>query len=171
MHDTGFPYSSNPDAKVLILGSMPGKKSLLEDQYYAHPQNVFWPIMGQLFEFEEKMDYEKRLLCLGENGVALWDVAYQCVRPGSLDSAIKMESVVANNFEHFFSDHPDIHAIFFNGRKAEELYRRLVQKNLPPAFQQIKSHLLPSTSPANAGMNRTQKLDHWKIVRQTLEIG
>ncbi|PJA31700.1 MAG: DNA-deoxyinosine glycosylase [Zetaproteobacteria bacterium CG_4_9_14_3_um_filter_53_7] len=169
MTDTGFPYSANSNAQVLILGSMPGRKSLAEDQYYAHPQNGFWSIMGELFGFDTGLAYEERLARLREVGVALWDTAHQCIRPGSLDSAIEIESVVANDFESFFKGHHQIRTIFFNGRKAEELYRRLVQTNLSPEFQQIEQHLLPSTSPANAAMNRSQKLEQWKIVRDTLE--
>ena len=169
MTDTGFPYSANRNTKVLILGSMPGRKSLIEDQYYAHPQNAFWPIMGELFGFDAGLAYEERLARLREARVALWDTAHQCVRPGSLDSAIKLETVVANDFESFFNTHQEIRAIFFNGRKAEELYRRLIQPNLSPEFQQIEQYLLPSTSPANAAMSRAQKCASWKKVRDTLE--
>ncbi len=171
MPDTGFPYSASPHAKILILGSMPGRKSLIEDQYYAHPQNGFWPIMGELIGFEAGMEYEERLTRLREAGVALWDTAHQCVRPGSLDSAIELETVLANDFESFFKIHQKIRAIFFNGRKAEELYRKLVQPDLSSEFKQIETHILPSTSPANAVMNRSQKLEAWNIIIQTLETG
>lgn len=171
MSDRGFSYSANSNAKVLILGSMPGVKSLEKAEYYAHPQNGFWPIMGALFGFDATLGYQERLARLRENSVALWDVAHQCVRPGSLDSAIKMESVVANDFETLFKTHPHIRTIFFNGRKAEELYLRLVFASLSPEFQQIDQQLLPSTSPANALMSRMQKLEQWKIIQHTLEIG
>lgn len=171
MHDTGFPYCANGTARILILGSMPSRKSLMADQYYAHPQNVFWPIMADIFSFDAELAYKQRLALLRKNHVALWDVAYQCIRPGSLDSAIKIESVVANDFITFFNAHPQICAIFFNGRKAEELFRRLVQAELPKTWQQVKQHLLPSTSPANAALSRIQKLEAWKIIMQTLENG
>ncbi|OIO69630.1 MAG: DNA-deoxyinosine glycosylase [Zetaproteobacteria bacterium CG1_02_53_45] len=171
MYDTGFPCAANPDARVLILGSMPSRKSLKKAEYYGHPRNGFWPIMGELFGFNSELDYKLRLTQLREADVALWDVAFQCVRPGSMDSAIELETVVANDFETFFQRHRKIHAIFFNGRKAEELYRKLVQPNLTSEFRQLATHLLPSTSPANAGMNRSQKLEQWKIVRHTLENG
>ncbi|ATX81478.1 G/U mismatch-specific uracil-DNA glycosylase [Mariprofundus ferrinatatus] len=170
MTETGFPYSANRDAKVLILGSMPSRKSLAAAQYYAHPQNGFWPIMGELFGFDPSLAYEARLESLRANGIALWDVAYQCVRPGSLDSAIEMESVVANDFATFLAAHPHIRVIFFNGRKAEELFRRLVLPRLPAPLHDIERQLLPSTSPANASIRREQKLESWKIVRQALEI-
>lgn len=148
---------------------MPGVKSLAKAEYYAHPQNAFWPIMAALFGFDAAIAYEERLAQLRESCVALWDVAHQCVRPGSLDSAIEIDSVVANDFEAFFKIHPQVRTIFFNGRKAEELYRRLVFASLSPEFQQIDQQLLPSTSPANALMSRMQKLEQWKIIQTPLK--
>ncbi len=150
---------------------MPSRKSLAADQYYAHPQNAFWPIMAELFDFDPCHDYEERLQQLRKKRIALWDVAFQCIRPGSLDSAIELETVVANGFDDFFMQHPDIRTIFFNGRKAEVLYLKLVQPKLSFALQQIEKCLLPSTSPANAAMSRAQKIEKWKIVRDTLETG
>lgn len=121
--------------------------------------------MAELFDFDAKLAYEERLARLRENHVALWDVAHQCIRPGSLDSAIDIKSVVANDFMSFFKAHPHIRTIFFNGRKAEELYRKLVQVGLLETYQRFEQHLLPSTSPANAGMTRPQKLAAWRIVK------
>ncbi len=169
MHDTGFPYSASPDARVLILGSMPSRKSLAEVQYYAHPRNAFWPIMGALFDFDPCLDYQARLSKLRENGVALWDVAHRCVRPGSLDAA--MREVEANDFATFLKAHPHIRAIFFNGHKAEELYRRLVLPSLTTERQRLERHLLPSTSPAHAARDFTEKLADWQAVRRALETG
>lgn len=167
MLDTGFPYSADPDARVLILGSMPGRKSLDESQYYAHPQNAFWPIMGELFGFSPALPYAERLEQLRDKGVALWDVAHRCIRPGSLDSAIR--NTEPNDFSSFFAAHTLVRTIFFNGRKAEELFRRHVLPTLPEEFARIERHLLPSTSPANAALNRTQKLAAWTIVSHALE--
>jgi len=164
--DSGFPYVADSDARILILGSMPSRKSLAATQYYAHPQNAFWPIMAALFDYDAGLSYEEHLKKLSTNHVALWDVAHQCIRPGSLDSAIDINSVVPNDIAALLADHPHIHAIFFNGRKAEELYCKLVHPTLPPAYQHIQLHLLPSTSPANAGMNRARKLAAWRIIQQ-----
>jgi len=150
---------------------MPSQKSLAADQYYAHPQNAFWPMMAELFGFDAGLAYEERLAQLRTNHVALWDVAHQCIRPGSLDSAIKIESVVANDFTYLFKAYPHIRAIYFNGRKAEELFLKLVQPELPAAFQHIEQHLLPSTSPAHASITRNDKLAAWKIVVHALENG
>jgi len=148
---------------------MPSRKSLAATQYYAHPQNAFWPIMAELFGFDAGLAYRERLARLRKNHVALWDVAHQCIRPGSLDSAIDIKSVIANDFMSFFTTHPHIRAIFFNGRKAEELYRKLVFPTLPSTHQHIQQNLLPSTSPANAAMNRAQKLAAWQIIQHPQE--
>ncbi|RLL49734.1 DNA-deoxyinosine glycosylase [Mariprofundus sp. EBB-1] len=174
MPDIGFPYVAKPDARVLILGSMPGQKSLALQQYYGHAQNSFWPIMAELFDFSVELDYQSRLSCLLDQHIALWDVAHQCVRLGSLDQAIEMDTVVANDFAGFFVEHPHVTAIFFNGRKAEQLFQRLImraqdqcQKMLVPT---LRMHLLPSTSPAHASISRQQKCSEWSMIKETLEM-
>jgi double-stranded uracil-DNA glycosylase len=167
--ESGFPPVAGDNARLLILGSMPSRKSLTEQQYYAHPQNAFWPIIGELFAFSPALPYTGRLEQLRKNGIALWDVAEACVRPGSMDHAIDMTTVLPNDFNGFLKSHRQIRAIFFNGRKAEDMFRRLVLPQLEQAFSQIECHLLPSTSPANAAMSRAQKMQHWQIIRQALE--
>jgi len=167
MH-TGFPFCADKNAHVLILGSMPGCKSLAEQQYYAHPRNAFWPVMGELFGFDASLPYETRLQHLKNNNIAIWDVAYQCIRPGSLDTDISQ--VEANDFSAFFASHRQIRHVFFNGRKAESLFLKLVQAQLPVPYQALKKTLLPSTSPAHAAISFAEKLAAWKIVRDTLEI-
>ena len=84
-----FPPAFRTDARVLILGSMPGEASLAAGRYYAHPRNAFWPIMGALFGAGAELPYDQRLARLNAAGVALWDVIARCRRPGSLDSAIE----------------------------------------------------------------------------------
>jgi len=165
--DTGFPYSAASDARVLILGSMPSRKSLAEQQYYAHPRNVFWPIMGELFGFDTTLPYDRRLHCLRESGIALWDVAHQCVRPGSLDA--NMRNVQTNDFSEFFAAYPRIHAVFFNGRMAEFLYRKLALPQLDGPHHSLPLRCLPSTSPAHAARSFAQKLTAWQVVKQALE--
>jgi len=165
--EIGFAPVAGINARILILGSMPSRRSLDAHQYYAHPRNAFWPIMGELFGFKPELPYAEQLKGLRKNHVALWDVAHRCIRPGSLDSA--MRDVEPNDFQSFFATHTRVSAIFFNGRKAEELFRRLVLPGLPNEYRLIERHLLPSTSPAHAGLNRAQKLAAWRIVRQALE--
>jgi len=164
---TGFDFSASTDARVLVLGSMPSAASLRRQQYYAHPRNAFWPIMGELFGFDPALPYHERLRTLRANRVALWDVAHRCVRPGSLDA--DMRDVEANDFHAFLGTHPQIGSIFFNGGKAETLYRHLVLPHLPAALQAIPLKRLPSTSPAHAGMDFTAKLAAWQAVKAALE--
>ncbi len=159
-HCRSFPYVASPEAELLILGSMPGKKSLEAQQYYAHPQNVFWDIMESIFGIGRRLEYLHRLEGLLKSRVALWDVAFQCRRAGSLDADIEMETVVPNDFENFFSHHRKIHTIFFNGQKAEDLFRRLVVKNLTVVPKKLVR--LPSTSPAHASLGREQKQRKWR---------
>ena len=158
MKTEGFSAVSNTHAKVLILGSMPGQRSLAEMQYYAHPRNAFWPIMGSLFNAVPEISYAHRLDRLREHHIALWDVLQFCERPGSLDSAIKADSAIVNNFDRFFSCHPEIQTVFFNGKKAAEIYRR----HMPATTQRLIT--LPSTSPANAAMSFAEKLRCWSQV-------
>lgn len=147
-----FPFSADRHSCVLILGSMPGIESLKQQQYYAHPRNLFWDFMGKLFGGGRDLPYEKRLAVLRKHGVALWDVAHRCHRKGSLDS--NMTDVEVNDFESLFKVAPQIHTIFFNGQKAAELFKRLVQPTLKRKLHLMK---LPSTSPANASVSFPKK--------------
>jgi double-stranded uracil-DNA glycosylase len=159
-HIRSFAPVSNADARVLILGSMPGRESLRQNQYYAHPSNVFWKIMGELTGARPALPYPERLRILQSSGIALWDVLGSCERDGSLDSDIRNES--ANDFAAFFAQHPHIAQVFFNGAKAEQCFRKSVleKQALPP----LSLHRLPSTSPAHAGMRYAEKLQAWRII-------
>jgi hypoxanthine-DNA glycosylase len=163
-----FDYIAAPDARILILGSIPGVKSLQEVQYYAHPRNGFWPIMAQLLEFDPALPYPQRLERLLQAGIALWDVVHRCHRPGSLDQNIAGSSVEVNDFASFFRLHPQVSAIFFNGGTAEALFRRHVIKGGIPLPAGLKLQRLPSTSPANAGTRLEQKLELWRMVLDAL---
>lgn len=154
---SSFPSVGDTDAVVLILGSMPGKRSLEQNQYYAHPQNVFWKIMGNLVGAHPALPYPQRLHALTAANIALWDVLHTCERKGSLDSDIKQEE--ANDFAAFFARHPNITRVYFNGAKAEQSFKRFVlgKQRLPP----LEFARLPSTSPAHAGMRYEEKLRVW----------
>ena len=162
----GFPPVAREDARVLVLGSLPGQASLAAIQYYAQPQNAFWRIMGKLFDAGPEHAYEERLKQLVAARVALWDVCASAKRPGSLDHRIDRRSVAANDFESFFADHREIAAIFFNGATAERLYLTLALPTLPPDAAGIATRRLPSTSPAHAGVSFAQKLEAWKEVAE-----
>lgn len=158
-----FPPVFRADARVLVLGSMPGAASLAAAQYYAHPRNAFWPIMGALFGAGPQLSYADRLDRLVAAGVALWDVIGSCARDGSLDRAIAADSIVPNDFAALFAACPQLSAVFFNGAAAETAFRRHVQRaaGSPPL------HLarLPSTSPAHAARRFEAKLEAWQALR------
>lgn len=158
-----FPAVHTGAARVLILGSMPGEASLAAVQYYAHPRNAFWPIMGALFGAGPELPYVQRLERLCAAGVALWDVIGACQREGSLDSAIARDSIVANDFTALFSACPGIGHVFFNGSAAEAAFRRHVKR--PPTGQPLRFTRLPSTSPAHAARSFEAKLAAWQAVR------
>ena len=147
------------DARVLILGSMPGRASLAAGQYYAHRQNAFWRIVCGLLEIDPALPYQARLRALRVSRIALWDVLHSCVRPGSLDSRIEMEA--ANDFNAFFRRHAQITRVFFNGAKAEASYRRHV---LPALERPLRYARLPSTSPAHASLPFARKRKAWRAI-------
>ena len=153
--------------RILILGSMPGVASLEAVQYYAHPRNAFWPIMGELFDFDANTDYPGRIARIAERPLILWDTLQSCVRPGSLDSAIERNSVRANDIPGLLRDHPGIRAIAFNGASSAQYFRRLVLADLDSASVELLQ--LPSTSPANAGMSYSRKRDAWRQVLEFLD--
>jgi double-stranded uracil-DNA glycosylase len=161
----GFPPIARPDARVLILGSLPGRMSLQMQQYYAQPQNSFWRIMGALFGAGPEQPYAVRTRTLCAAGIALWDVCRAAVRPGSLDSAIDLASVVPNDFVAFFAAHPRIRLVCLNGGTAARLFDRFVVPRLPAALAGLPAVRLPSTSPAHASLRFEQKLELWQVVR------
>lgn len=163
--DLCFPPASRANATRLILGSLPGQRSLDLQQYYAHPQNAFWKIVTQLFDASSPLPYTRRVKILTDHRIALWDVLAAAERPGSLDSAIVHASARTNDFAAFFRAHPQIRRVFFNGRKAEELYRRFVLPGLGTEFEELRYECLPSTSPAHAGMTFARKLELWRRIK------
>ena len=161
----GFPPIADPRAHSLILGSMPGVESLRLQQYYAYPHNAFWRIMQALYGIPVDGPYEQRTSALRERRLALWDVLKHCRREGSLDSNIRSDSIIANDFAAFFDQHPGIQRIFFNGGKAEQEYLRRVLPTLPAESKSISRLRLPSTSPANARLSFDDKLQHWAVLK------
>lgn len=151
----------NSDSKILILGSIPGKESLRQHQYYAYRQNQFWNIIYSLFDTPIDDNYESRILFLKKNNIALWDVIQSCHREGSLDSNIKNEE--ANDFESLFNNYPNIEYVFFNGLKAYNVFKKKVGFN----FENIKFQRLESTSPANT-KKFEYKLDNWSIIKNVI---
>jgi len=161
-HVQSFAPIETADARILILGSMPGEASLRAGQYYAHPRNLFWRIMGELLGTDPGSPYEQRIQALKSARIALWDVLRSCRRKGSLDSNIDHESLVPNDFAAFFLNHPQITRVFFNGAKAEQCYRKHMQP--VTGIESIEYLRLPSTSPANASFSYERKLDAWRVI-------
>lgn len=161
----GLAPIASVDACVLVLGSMPGAASLQAGQYYAHRQNRFWPFMGMLVGAEPSLPYAQRLQRLESAGIAVWDVIANCRREGSLDSAIRDETV--NDFGQFLAQHRGVATLLFNGAKAETTFARHVLPTL--AHAGLRRIRLPSTSPANASQTDAAKLCAWRTA--LLEAG
>ena len=155
-----FPPIADAWATRLILGSMPGAASLAASQYYAHPQNAFWRIIGELLGFALDARYADRVQALRSAGIAVWDVLQCCERTGSLDSAILRRSEVANDFETFRQQHPGVRTVVFNGATAEAAFRRHCRALLDDP--QLTFVRLPSTSPAHASLRFDAKLTAWR---------
>ena len=146
------------NCRVLILGSMPGVKSLEAQEYYAHPQNRFWQLVAQLCN--EKLDfadYAAKKAMLLKHHLALWDTLSYCEREGSLDSDITEE--LPNDIVGLLARYPKITTIICNGGKAANVFKKHFAKNLPHG---VCVHYLHSTSPANARMNLQALADEWQ---------
>jgi double-stranded uracil-DNA glycosylase len=154
---TAFPPILPAHPHTLILGTMPGIRSLQEGQYYAHPHNQFWQLMGDVYGAGPWLSYERRVDILKREGVAVWDVLQACEREGSLDSAIK--NPVINDFEGFYRDHPSIERVVFDSLTAEKLYKRLA---LPVVTKALDYRRVPSPSPAHARVSYEAKLALWR---------
>jgi hypoxanthine-DNA glycosylase len=152
---------------VLVVGTLPGQASLAARQYYAQPHNAFWRLIEDLCGVERALPYRERVAALLERGVGVWDVCASACRPGSLDSSIARESIVPNDFSRLFRRRPHIELVCFNGATAAALYRRLVIPTLDETGRAVRTVVLPSTSPAHAGMSYTQKLARWAILVET----
>jgi double-stranded uracil-DNA glycosylase len=163
-----FPPISAAMPRALILGSMPGVRSLEKSQYYAHPRNSFWQIMAGLFGTPAGT-YPQRVALIKKHRLALWDVLKCCERHGSLDSNIR--EAEANDLVQFLKARPAITHIFFNGATAEREFRRRVLPQLPDRLAcRLTLTGLPSTSPAMASLTADQKLQRWKIILTPLSL-
>jgi len=154
---TAFAPIANENSTILILGTMPGERSLALQQYYGHAGNHFWKIMYSLLEKPFSKEYEDRMNLLLVNKVALWDVLEYCESKGSADSAISNEK--ANDFNSFYRKYPKIKHVFFSSKKAEEFYYKFVGKK-----DSINYDVLPSPSSANTWRTFEEKLLDWKLI-------
>ena len=148
------------ESKILILGSIPGVKSLEMQQYYAHPQNQFWRIIFHLFNENYTSDYVEKLQVLKRNKIALWDVIDTCERKGSLDSEIRNEET--NDIRQLLKNYPNIKAIFCNGQKSFKNLQKILGKECA-----IPIFVLPSTIPLHT-ISFEKKLREWEILNSFL---
>lgn len=151
----------NEQTRVLVVGSMPGKKSLEKQQYYGHPRNHFWPIMNALLG-ECPHAYEERLSWLQAHGVGLWDAIAYCEREGSLDAAIRNE--VPNDFQALFARYPQIECVLFNGGKAQQVFKKHLGFDV---LAGRRYEQMPSTSPIPGKNIKSfdDKVIAWSIIR------
>lgn len=142
---------------------MPSRHSLESGQSYAHPRNLFWPFMGELYGADPEWSYAERLARLHAVGIGLWDVLKECERAGSLDSGIRAVSEVPNDIAGLLGTRPRIRAIALNGAKAEQVFRRRIAPTIAAQrLAGLQVLALPSTSPANAAVPRALKLARWR---------
>ncbi len=156
-----FPPVVNGRARVLVLGTLPGEESLRRQEYYAHPRNLFWPILFALFDATPPADYQAKLGFAMAQRVALWDVCAVGEREASADATIRREQ--PNAIDRLLDGHPLIHAVAFNGTGARRLYDRHFPRR--PGLDYLA---LPSTSPAHARLDFTAKLGLWSALREAL---
>lgn len=157
---SSFPPLVFNDSKILILGSVPGVKSLEMQEYYAHPQNKFWTILFQLLNENFTTKYSEKLEFLKKNKIAVWDVIESCERVGSLDTNIINED--RNDILKLLEEFPNIKAIFCNGQKSFKNLQREFSGNI-----KIPLFVLPSTSPAHA-ISFEKKLESWSEIKTFL---
>jgi len=142
--------------RLLVLGSFPGVASLRSQQYYGHPQNHFWKILGALWSLPlHTMDSASRLAAVREHGLGIWDVYAACEREGSLD--VDIRSAELNDFARVQRSCPRLQAIAHNGGESFRHARHTRTLGLPV-------YRLPSTSPANASWSFERKLVAWREV-------
>ncbi|MFP7655513.1 DNA-deoxyinosine glycosylase [Chryseobacterium proteolyticum] len=158
---SSFPPIIDVHSRILILGSIPGVKSLEKQQYYAHPQNKFWKIIFELLHEKFTEDYAVRIETLKKHHIALWDVIDSCERKGSLDSEIRNEE--ANQIEELLEQYPNITAIFCNGGKSYKNLQKVLGKNY-----RLPVILLPSTSPLHT-ISLEKKLEGWSKIMEFLK--
>ncbi|MBN3852360.1 DNA-deoxyinosine glycosylase [Paraburkholderia sp. Ac-20340] len=160
-----FPPVVDAQTRVLILGSLPGEASLAHQQYYAHKQNKFWHLVGEVIGVDlPALDYETRLQMLLEHRVGLWDVVAQARREGSLDADIRDHA--GNDLITLIGRLPSLEAIAFNGGTAARIGERILGAHA----KRFRVLNLPSSSPAYASMNFATKLVAWRALADVVGV-
>jgi hypoxanthine-DNA glycosylase len=154
---TSFPPISNHETEILILGTLPGEKSLQLNEYYAHPQNKFWKIIAAITNNQFPISYSEKRSLLLSNSIGVWDVVHQAKRIGSLDSNILDE--IPNGINEFIENHKKLKTVGFNGAKAEKLFDKHFKRQ-----ENIRYVALPSSSPANARISFEEICERWREI-------
>jgi TDG/mug DNA glycosylase family protein len=158
---SSFPPVVAPDTRVLILGSLPGERSLAEGRYYAHPRNLFWRLVGSVIGRElEALAYEAQLEALRAAGIGLWDTVASATRAGSLDAAIR--EAEHNPLAELAASLPELRAVAFNGAASARIGLTAL------ARADLALIPLPSSSPANAAVPWPEKLRLWRGIGEFL---
>ncbi len=157
-----FPPVVDQRARVLVLGTLPGEELLRRREYYAHPRNLFWPILFALFDLAPAGDYMAKLAFAAAQRVALWDVCETGERAASADASIRREQ--PNAIGRLLDAHPLIGTVAFNGTGARRLHDRHF-----PRRPGVLYLAMPSTSPAHARLDFTAKLAQWQSLRAALD--
>ena len=152
-----LPALVHTDSKILILGTMPGEKSIALQQYYGNRGNQFWKLLYGIFNEPFNEDYADRKGLLQRHRIAVWNVLAGCEREGSSDSKIKNE--IPNDFINFHNSYPNISIVFFESIAARKYYDKHIG-----AIPGIEYHVLPSTSGLYSVMSFDQKLTAWKAI-------
>ncbi|MHA7833509.1 MAG: DNA-deoxyinosine glycosylase [Algiphilus sp.] len=155
-----------PQARLLVLGSMPGVASLQAQRYYAHARNLFWPMVERFLGIAVAQPYEERLAALQQHGIALWDVLAHCERRGSLDGAIVRASEVPNPIPDVIATQPTLDAVLLNGQRAATSFRRHLRAQCLAVRPTLRIHVLPSTSPANQSIPLEARQQAWSILAE-----
>ena len=160
MIDQSFGAVCDKNTQLLILGSLPGKRSIAEQQYYAHPRNALWPIVCSWMKIPVTLSYQDKLSAALERGIGFWDVVAKAERPGSLDSNIDSSTVQFNPIDQLIPTLPKLKCIILNGGAAMTMFRRAGFDRV--AIERgIDFFQLPSTSPAHASMTVDEKRVAW----------
>ena len=154
---SSFEPITNKNIKTLILGTLPGDKSIELQEYYGHSRNRFWKIISRITNSQLPENYDEKKILLAKSKIAVWDVAHKADRKGSLDTAIFKEE--PNDLNRFIKDHPNLKTIVFNGKKAESLFDKYFERK-----DNLKYYSLPSTSPANARYSLDKIVEVWKKI-------
>jgi hypoxanthine-DNA glycosylase len=157
-----FPPIVDGRARVLVLGTLPGEESLRRGEYYAHPRNLFWPIVFALFGETPALSYAERLDFVAAHRIALWDVCELGEREASADATIRRER--PNPIGPLLDKYHLIRAVAFNGTGARRLHDRHFPRRASLAYL-----AMPSTSPAHARIDFAGKLAHWAALREVLD--